>query len=313
MRQAAATRKSSGIMAVEWPKIKRRVKSVVWTGLALWILLTISFVFLYPVFYMASTSIMSIPDLIEPSIKWLPLEPTFEHYRNALEGMRYWLSLRNSAVIALGAAVGHVLSAAMVGYGFARVKFPGREFLFGLALFTLLIPPQTTIVPSFMLYRNFGWIDTYLPFLVPSFLGQGLRGALYIFIFRQFFKGLPWELEDAAKIDGAGSLRVFASIMLPLAKPAILVVFLFSLVWHWNDYFEPMIYINSFSKFTLPLKLGDLRRQMEQVFGSMSVAQMMNEPLRMAASFLVILPPLLLYAVAHRWFVESVDRTGLVE
>lgn len=277
-----------------------------------WLLASISFVFLYPIMYMISTSMMTVADFIEPTIRWLPSVPTWDNFKTAWVGLAYPRSLGNSATIAILAALAQMISCAFVGYGFARIKFPGREILFAMVLFTFLIPPQTTIIPSFVLFRNLGWIDTYLPFIIPGLFAQGLRGSLFIFIFRQFFRGLPWEIEDAAKIDGAGSIRLFWSIMLPLARPALLVVFLFSTVWHWNDYFVPMIYLNSMRKFTLPLMLANLQRSVSASFGD-AFAEVFNEPMRMAASFLVLAPPLLLYIFARRYFVESVDRTGLVE
>src|SRR5439155_25841025 len=152
-------------------------------------------------------------------------------------------------------AFGQVLSCSFLAYGLAPLRFPGREPLFLLVLFTFLIPPQTIIIPLFILYRHLGWIDTFYPFIVPSFLGHGLQGALFILVFRQFFKGLPSELEDAASIDGANPFRTFFQIMLPLARPAILVVLLFSLVWHWNDYFEPTMFFYRQDFFTLPMRL----------------------------------------------------------
>ena len=138
--------------------------------------------------------------------------------------------------------------------------FPGRDLLFMFVLFTFIVPPQTIIVPLFILYRELGWIDTFLPFTVPAFFSHGLRGSLLVLIFRQFFKRQPYELEEAAAIDGCSPLRTFAQIMLPLARPALLVVFLFSLVWHWNDYYEPMMYLMKPQNFTVPLRLSILQQ-----------------------------------------------------
>ncbi|MEW6230097.1 MAG: ABC transporter permease subunit, partial [Bacillota bacterium] len=157
-------------------------------------------------------------------------------------------------------------------------------------------------------------IDTYWPFVAPSFLGQGLRGALFILIFRQFFRRLPWELEDAARIDGCNEFQTYYRIMLPLARPAILVTFLFSLVWHWNDFYEPMMYLMKLDKFTMPLRLRMLQTALVELYGgTAAAANLMNEPLVMAAALLVILPPLVLYMFTQRYFVESIERTGLVD
>lgn len=182
------------------------------------------------------------------------------------------------------------------------------DALFMLVLFSLIVPPQTLIIQLFVLYGKFKWLDSYLPFLVPSALGMGLRGALFIFIFRQFFKGLPFELEDAAYIDGAGPLRVFFSIMLPLARPAMIVTFLFSFVWHWNDSFEPSIYLTHPEYYFLPQHLSTIEATMR----ALRMLLTGNTGMIMAASLLTILPILILYIFVQRYFVESIERTGLV-
>jgi multiple sugar transport system permease protein len=177
-----------------------------------------------------------------------------------------------------------------------------------LVLFAMIVPPQAIIIQLFILYGELGWLDTYLPFIVPSALGMGLRGALFVFIFRQFFKGMPWELEDAARIDGAGPLRVFFNIMLPPAQPAIVVVFLFAFVWHWNDGLEPSIYLNRAEKFFLPQRLTVVEMALE----NLRFHAMWGTGVIMAAALLVILPLLVLYLFTQRYFVESIERTGLI-
>lgn len=276
------------------------------------ILIDMSFVFLYPFLYIVITSLKSVQDYLDPTVFWVPRSIEFENFRVALSGLVYWESFRNSACIALVSAIAQVISCSMVGYGFARIDFKFRDTLFAVALLTFIIPPQTIIVPLFMTYKRLGWLDTYLPFLIPGLLANGLRGALFIYIFRQFFRGLPWELEDAAMIDGAGPLRMFSSIMLPLARPAIIVTFLFSLVWHWNDTYEPSIYLMSSEHFTLPLRLSRFWFELQSVFGITQAETMYNEPIIMAASLLVILPMLVVYVFAQRYFVEGIERTGLV-
>lgn len=286
------------------------------------LLIDISFVFLFPVIYLITTSMKSVTDVIDPTVYWIPTKIEWNNFTLSWKALHFfdwngWHAWPNSAAlrsaeIAVAAAIGQVISASLVGYGFARMKFPGRELLFMLAIFTFLVPPQTIIIPLFIVYKKLGWIDTYWPFIVPSFLANGLRGTLFIFIFRQFFRGLPWELEDAARMDGAGPVTMYWRVMLPLAKPAIVVSFLFSLVWHWNDYFEPTIYLMSQEKFTLPLRLSIFWTGLDEITGGQA-SRVFNEPLIMAASFLVIVPPLILYIFTQRLFVESVERTGLVE
>ena len=268
-------------------------------------LVNIAFVILYPLIYMVSTSLMSIEDYDDPSINWLPIHIQFENYSFAFQRIRYLQALSNSLFITIPSLIGQIVSCSLIGYGFARVKFPGRDIFFILVILTMIVPPQTVILPLFILYVELKWINTYWPFIVPSFFGFGLRGAIFIFIFRQAFKTLPWELEDAARIDGAGALSTYWRIMLPLIKPATVTAALFSFVWHWNDFYEPLMYLNSNQKYTLALMLAFLR---EVYFRG----RIVSAPIfTMAAGSLVIAPSLLLYFFTQRYFVESIERTGL--
>jgi multiple sugar transport system permease protein len=277
------------------------------------ILINVCFVFLFPVIYMFSTSLKTVADLADLTVLWIPRTFFWRNYELAISGMLYWQAARNSVIISLGSGILQTVACSFVAYGFARIPFPGRDVLFLLVLFTFLVPPQTIIVPLFILYRNLGFMDTYFPFLIPALFGHGLRGALFILVFRQFFRNLPYELEDAARIDGAGPFSVYWRIMLPLAAPAIIVVFLFSLVWHWNDFFEPTIYLFDQNNFTLPLRLSILSAALLQMLAGQGAGDEFNEAVIMAASFLVVMPPLVVYLFTQRYFVESVDRTGLVE
>jgi len=277
-------------------------------AVVLLLLVDVAFVFLMPVFVLLSTSLMHVMDLYDPTVQWIPRWLAWENYRIAFTALDYPTSFRNTILVAGVSAALQTVSCAIVGYGFARLRFPGRDWLFLLVLFGLIVPPQALIIQRFILYSKLGWLNTYRPFVVPAALAMGLRGGLFVFIFRQFFKGVPWELEDAGKIDGAGPVRVFFSIILPLAKPAIVVVYLFSFVWHWNDSLEPTIYLNDTSKFFLSQRLGVIEASMEL----MQLRGMYGTGTVMAAALLVILPLLVLYLVAQRYFVESIERTGLI-
>jgi multiple sugar transport system permease protein len=199
---------------------------------------------------------MDILDLCDPTVVWLPRNLAWENYQRAYMALEYTRSLFNTLLVAGGAALLQTFSCALAGYSFARFKFPGRDRLFLLVLFVMIVPPHTLIIQKYILVLWLKWPETYYPFLVPEAFGMGLRGALFIFIYRQFFKGLPYELEDAAMIDGAGPLRIFYRVMLPLARPAILVVFLFSFVWHWNNSLEPSIFLSQSENFLLPQRLS---------------------------------------------------------
>jgi multiple sugar transport system permease protein len=290
---------------------RRKSENIFYKILMYTMLINIAYIFLYPVFYMISKSLMTVDDFLDPAVYWIPRVINTENFTMSIQAMKYWVSLGNSAYIALLGSLGQLISCALAGYGFGRIKFPGRELLFGLVIFTFIVPPQTIIVPLFILYKNLGWIDTYNPFVIPAFFAHGLRGSLFILIFRQFFRRQPWELEDAARVDGSGPIRTFATIFLPLAKPAMLVTFLFSVVWHWNDFYEPTMYLMKPDKYTVPLRLSILQASLQDVMGGSG--EFFNEPLVMAACFLVVLPPLILYVFTQRHFTESIERTGLVD
>lgn len=276
------------------------------------ILIDVAFTFLMPVLFMVTKSFMSVQDSIDPAIRWIPTQVNYLNYYLAYLGVQYPLGLRNSTIITLASAIGQLVSCALVGYGFARGKFPGRDLLFLLVLFTFIVPPETIIVPLFILFKKLHWIDSFYPFIIPSFFAQGLRGPIFVLLFRQFFKGQPWELEEAARIDGCGHLRIFFRIMLPMARPAILVTFLFSVVWHWNEWYQPGIFLMKQDHFTVPLMYNILQDTLNQLTGG-HAGEFVNLPLIMAASMLVVLPPLVLYAFTQRFFVQSIERTGLVE
>lgn len=286
----------------------QRARTILLRAVVLLLLVDVAFIFLMPVLRMISTSLMHVMDLYDPTVEWIPRRLAWENFERAFLALEFPLSSKNTIVVAGSCAVLQTISCAIVGYGFARIRFPGRDWLFMLVLFAMIVPPQAIIVQLFILYGELGWLDTYLPFIVPSAMGMGLRGALFVFIFRQFFKGMPWELEDAARIDGAGPFRVFFNIMLPPAQPAIVVVFLFSVVWHWNDSLEPAIYLNRPEMFLLPQRLSVVEMALE----NLRFHAMWGTGVIMASALLVILPLLVLYAFTQRYFVESIERTGLI-
>lgn len=272
--------------------------------------INLAMLFVFPLLSMLSLALQSVTDLVDPTVNWIPTAWYPQNITTAFTGLRYLSGLKNTGIICILSAIGQVVTCSMAGYAFGRFMLPGRDVLFAVVMLSFLVPPQTIIVPLFILFQRLGWIDTPLPFVVPSFFAHGLRGPLFVLIFSQFFRRLPSDLNDAAEIDGASPLRVFWQIMLPLAKPAIIVVLLFSVVWHWNDYFEPRMFLLSSGGFTLSLRLAGFQQSLAEVY--MGSAPPETQPLRMAASLLVILPPLLLYAVAQKHFVESIERTGIV-
>lgn len=297
--------------------VTKRLRSFVSIVFHYTILISLSFVFIYPILYIVSKSMMQAADVADATVQWIPKELSFVNYTFAYDRLIYIRSFTNSLMTALAPSVIQMICCAVVGYGFARFRFPGYNALLALVLFTFLLPPQTIVAPLFIFYSNLHWINTFYPFIVPALFGHGLRGALFVLIFIQFFRGLPHQLEEASRIDGAGAYRTFWTIMLPLARPAMLVVFLFSLVWHWNDVFEPNLFTMVNKHFNLTQQLavlnGEGERQLTQAEQSSAVIGSAPTNLNriMAGALLTICPIFLLYLFTQRYFVEGVERTGI--
>lgn len=282
------------------------------------LLFGISFVFLYPFLYMIVTSLKSYRDLNDFTVNWIPRELKFENYVIAYRALDYGKYIKNSITLTVIGTAGHILSCSFIGYGFARYEFRGKKMLFFAVILSIIVPVQTLIVPLYMTFSNLKWLNTYLPVLVPTFFGFGLRGGLFIFIFRQFYLGLPKELEDAAKIDGCNFLRTYWNIALPVARSAFLVVLVLSVVWHWNDFYEPAIYANKPNMRTLPMQLDAfnsmVNRPPDELFEEMMLdegEQVINNAVLMAGTFLAILPILTMFSFVQRKFMQGIERTGL--
>ena len=282
------------------------------------LLATLSFVFLYPFIKMITQSLMTDDDLINITVKWLPSEFTWSNYGIAYKKLQFGTYVWNSIKVAVIATIGHVFSCAMTGYAFARYNFRFKGLLFGFVILSMIVPVQTIIIPQYMQYSNWGWINSeyYLPLLVPTFFGFGMSGGFFIFLFRQFFLGLPYEMEEAARVDGCGPIRTYARIMLPMSQSSLLVCSVLSLVWHWNDYFEPGIYITDVWLKMLPNRLPSLYAELSKENFTMIEKNdieglIFNEAMLMAATFLCIVPILILYLILQRRFMEGVERSGL--
>lgn len=284
------------------------------------ILFSLSFVFLYPLLYMISQSLMRVQDVADATVQWIPKKFDFHNYVVAFKEINYAQGFVNSVIISFGSAILQILSCSVIGYGFARYRFPGHSFWLALVVFAFLVPPQTIVVPLYIFFSDLGWINTHLPFIFPALFGHGLKGALFVLIFIQFYRRLPGVLEEAAKIDGAGAFRTYWIIMFPLAKPAMLVVFLFSVVWHWNDLFEPNTYLMVPEYFNLAQNMsifnGNANAEVSQMAQSVSAQDaigmaptVLNQI--MAAVLMTILPILIMYLFIQRHFVESVERAGI--
>ncbi|KRF06848.1 ABC transporter permease [Paenibacillus sp. Soil766] len=276
------------------------------------ILLNTAYIYLKPILHMITTMVKDADDLLDPSVNWFPRTLYLGNLQEAWDWLKYPKAFSISLTLSLSVAILQTLSCAVTGYAFARLKVPFKGLMFFLLLLTFIVPMQVTILPNIIYARELGLLNTIYPIIVPAFFGLGLKGALFVIIYRQFFSTQPKELEEAARIDGANVFKIFYKVMMPLAKPAILVVFLFSFVWTWNDFYLPSMYLSDIE--TAPLSIGisriasALRQQAEQYGPSVN-----DEAIRMATTFMMIIPPMLLYTFTQRWFVEGVERTGLVE
>lgn len=276
------------------------------------ILIDVAYIYLNPLIFMITTMVKDAADLLDPAVNWVPRVIYLGTLQEAWEMLDYAKSFSISLGLALGIAMSQTVFCAIAGYAFARLEFPLKKFWMFCLILTFIVPPQLTILPMLLAASEIGWINKLYPLFLPALFGHGLKGALFVIIFRQFFSTQPKDLEEAARIDGANAFKLFAKVMLPLAKPAIVVVFLFSFVWNWNDSYYPGMFLISADD--VPLSLG-----MSKISGEIAarVAEqgpsIFDEPIKMATSFLMILPPLILYMFTQRYFVESVERTGLVE
>jgi len=284
--------------------------------LILWLLLSvIAYLYLQPLIYMVARMFMSLTDMIDPTVKYIPRAPTLENLSDAWRGLRYPRAFANTVLIAAVCSALQVAVCALTGFALGRLPFPGKKLITFLVMVTFLIPPQVIIIPLYVMYSRLGLLNTPLVFMVPALFGQGLRSALFILIFRHFFKSQPKVLEEAARMDGASTFRLFWRIMLPLSRTACLIVFLFSFIWYWNMSYEPSMFLSG-DYMPLSLRLDGLEAALLAEEGRMfdyRVLTQIHEGQKMAGAFLVILPPLILFLFAPRWFVESIDRTGIIE
>ncbi|QDU70944.1 carbohydrate ABC transporter permease [Mucisphaera calidilacus] len=274
-----------------------------WSSVGTYLLLLAgAILLLIPFFWMVSNSLKTDQEIANIG-QLLPAVPIWDNYPDALERMGLdssrWAfpALSNTVVITTLSVFGSVLSSSLVGFGFARFRFRGRDPLFMVMLATMMLPPQVTMIPVFLLFRQFGWIDTMLPLVIPAFFGQ----PFFIFMFRQFFLQLPEELLEAARIDGASPLGIYWRIMLPLSWPVIAIVAIYTFMFVWNDFMNPLIYLNSPENRTLALELNSFNGQ----YG------VERRELLMAASFMTMLPCVLLFFAAQRYFVGNAAASGV--
>lgn len=264
-------------------------------------LILLTLLFGIPFFWAISSSLKSYQELWLFPPKWLPAVPQWANYVEIWNVAPLARFLGNSVTITFASVIGMLLSSSLVGYGFARFNFPGRDKLFVILLATMILPNQVTLIPSFLLYKQLGWLDTYRPLYLPFFFGASAFGT---FLFRQFFLTIPREFDDAAKVDGASFLRIYASVLMPLARPVTITLAILQFLHSWNELLWPVVILNTYSKFPLALGLQYFRAQ--AFSGGVP-----REHLMMAAAMIMTLPCLLLYVAAQRYFTQGIVMSGL--
>ena len=295
------------------------------------ILIEIGFIVLYPVLYMLSMSFRPVAHMYNPNVVWVPLSLTMENMKQVWEFMEFPKVAWNTIYIDVICALLQTATCCIVGYGFARFNFKGRNILFAVVIFTIIVPPSTTLISSYLQYRSFdvayifsifNWLFTgnfegikllNTPFVMwlPAVFGMGIRAGLFIFMFRQSFMEMPKEFEEAAYIDGCGSYKCFLKIMLPNAKTMIITVLLFSLVWYYNDTYFSATYMDSLRTISTSLEyLNENLATLSPTGAVMDRYQVVT--LVQAACLLVITPLTVFYIIMQRYFTESVQRSGIV-
>lgn len=261
------------------------------------VMLLASVLFMLPIFWLVTSSLKTQGQVFANPPVWLPDPPQWGNYPEAMRRAPLMLWLRNTTIITGLAIVGNLLSSSLVAFSFARLRFPGKSALFILLLSTMMLPEVVTLIPRFILFRQLGWVDTFLPMVVPPFLGGG---AYNIFLVRQFYMTIPRDFDEAARLDGASNFMIWWRIMLPLSVPVLIAITIFSFVYHWNDFLHPLIYLFSEDKKTLALGL--------RAFINPSDA---SWHITMAASMFIVAPIMVLFFVGQRYFIRGIVMSGI--
>lgn len=292
-------------------------------------LISFAYILIYPVIYMMSNALRTTVDYIDPSVVWLPKSITFQNFKDAWAALKFPTALKNTLVYEIVSAGIEVFTCAVFAYGLSRFKFRFKSALMFFLILSILIPDVMVLLPRVLNFKNLDFLgilrlfyeitgidlrpdifDTPLTFYLPSLLGVGLKGGMFIFIYMQFFSGLPVELEEAAWIDGAGPIRTFLFIVLPSSGVVILTVSIFSLIWHWNDYYLALMYI--MDNQTLSVLVHDIKQQVFLTFGEVGGISSLIFGVPPAACLLLIAPPLVIYLFLQKYFIKSIDRVGIV-
>ena len=278
------------------PGLSGRKRHWLSTALGYALAILVAVLFLLPLFWMISSSLKPNYQVLEFPPRWLPNPVQWSNYPEALTYVPFGRYALNTLFIAVMVIIGHVLSCTVVAYAFARLRAPGKNILFLVLLATMMLPYPVTMIPVYIGFNTLGWINTFLPLIVPAFFGS----PFYIFLLRQFFLTLPPELEDAARVDGANTLQIIWHVILPISVPALVTVAIFSFQAAWNDFLPPLIYLHDQSKYTISLGLNFFRSSYDVRWAYL-----------MAASLVTMLPVIIVFFLAQRQFIKGITVTGL--
>ncbi|MEJ6949732.1 carbohydrate ABC transporter permease [Natronospora cellulosivora (SeqCode)] len=300
-------------------RINKRIRSVIVSLLRAIFVIGVAYIILQPLFQKIATSFMAEIDLFDPTVEWIPRNFTLDNFRVVWEHMNYPKAFLNTFTLTITVSILQLVSCTLVAYGIGRFHFKGANIIFGLVLFTLVVPPQMIMTPlslNFRYFNLFGLIPeqnllgSYWPFVLTSSTAVGLRNGLFIYILRQFFRGMPKDLEEAAYLDGAGIFKTFRTIMLPGAVPGLVVIFLFAFVWQWNDFFFNTIFLSGQGNFLLQALQGVALRALNHDHNLLTTPY--ASLIQNTGMLLYIAPLLILYAFLQKYFIESIQRTGIV-
>lgn len=275
-----------------WRRLRKMISYTIITAIAL--------AMIFPLFWMIFASFKPSYEVFDNS-HLLPKEWKFDNFKNGWFGVKPYSYLKfylNTFVLVGGVMIANVCSSALVGFGFARGRFKGKNILFFILMGTMMLPGTVTMIPNFIIFNKLGWVNTYLPFFVPALCAGN---AFFVFLMVQFMKGIPTELDEAAKIDGCGSFRIFSRIILPMCKPTLTTVAIFSFVWTWDDFMGQLIYISEMEKYTVALALKIMVDPLAAVDWGMVIAM----------SLVSVIPSIVVYFLAQDYFVEGITTTGL--
>ena len=304
--------------------IQNKITNVFITGLKYFFLFGLCFIIIYPLLLQLAVAFRAPTDVNNPAVLWIPSEFSLQNFRVAIIALNYMQSLKNSLILATGITILQLISTSLAGYAFARLKFRGSNILFGIALFTIVVPQTVISLPLLRTITKLNMIGKPSMLFLMAALGMGIKSGIFIYIFRQFYRGIPIELEEAANIDGANPFTVFYRIMLPNAKGAIITVALLSFVWQWNDYYFTTLFVTRSNPdfMTLTTQQVSILYGLQQALTDAGIWNLMGQDITKnplytsmilnTSGMLTMLPLLVLYFFVQKLFVQGIERSGIV-